>query len=104
MTSYTFAHYVLQMMTLHNYAMSAKTETIGAGVEKVKNFSKTRQSNYQKFPYNLTKIMNTHTLYFCPQIRKLQVFEILKWAQESQWRKQRTPASTREIQLILLQL
>ena len=44
--------------------------------------------------------MNTHTLYFCPLIRKLQAFEILKWAQESQWRKQRTSNFTREIQLI----
>ena len=44
--------------------------------------------------------MNTHTLCFCPLIRKLQAFEILKWAQESQWRKQRTSNFTREIQLI----
>ena len=37
--------------------------------------------------------MNTHTLCFCfcPLIRKLQVFEILKWVQGSQWRKQRHP-------------
>ena len=26
--------------------------------------------------------MNTHTLCFCPLIRKLQAFEVLKWAQE----------------------
>ena len=44
--------------------------------------------------------MNTHTLCFCPLIRKLQAFEILKWAQGSQWRKQRTSNFTREIQLI----
>ena len=42
----------------------------------------------------------THTLCFCPLIQKLQAFEILKWAQGSQWRKQRTSNSTREIQLI----
>ena len=30
--------------------------------------------------------MNTHTLWFCPLIRKLQALKILKWAQGSQWR------------------
>ena len=44
--------------------------------------------------------MNTHTLCFCPLIRKLQPFEILKWAQGSQWRKQRTSNIISEIQLI----
>ena len=44
--------------------------------------------------------MNTHTLCFCPLLRKLQAFEILKWAQGSQWRKQRISNFTREIQLI----
>ena len=42
------------------------------------------------FLFDLTMKMNTHTLCFCPLIRKLQAFEILKWAQGSQWRKQRT--------------
>ena len=37
---------------------------------------------------------------FCPLIRKLQAFEILKWTKESQWTKQRTSNFTREIQLI----
>ena len=55
---------------------------------------------YQNFPCDLIKKMNTHTLCFCPLIRKLQSFEILKWAQGSQWRKQRTSNFTREIQLI----
>ena len=64
------------------------------------NFSKSRQSNYQNIPCDLTKKMNTHTLCFCPLIRKLQAFEILKWAKESQWTKQRTSNFTREIQLI----
>ena len=50
--------------------------------------------------WGLTKKMNTHTLCFCPLIRKLQAFEILKWAEESQWTKQRTSNFTREIQLI----
>ena len=35
---------------------------------------------------------------FCPVLRKLQAFGILKWAQGSQWRKQRTSNSTHEIQ------
>ena len=35
MTSYTFSHYVILMMTLHG-AMSVKTENTGAGVEIVK--------------------------------------------------------------------
>ena len=68
------------------------------------NFSKSRQIDYQNFPCNQTKKMNTHTLCFCPLIRKLQAFEILKWAQGSQWRNQRTsnftPNFTVEKQLI----
>ena len=64
------------------------------------NFSKSRQFNHQNIPCDLTKKMNTHTLCFCPLIRKLQAFEILKWAKESQWTKQRTSNFTREIQLI----
>ena len=40
--------------------------------------------------------MNTHTLCFWPLIKKLQAFEILKWAQGSQRRKQRTSNFTRE--------
>ena len=60
--------------------MSAKPETIGAGVEKSENFSKSRQ--LPKFSLQAKK-MNTHTLYFCPLIRKLQAFEILKWAEGS---------------------
>ena len=34
--------------------------------------------------------MNTHTSCFCPLLRKLLAFEILTWANESQWTKQRT--------------
>ena len=37
--------------------------------------------------------MNTHTLCFGPLIRKLQSFEILKWAQGSQWRSRGHPTS-----------
>ena len=62
--------------------MTAKTKTIGAGEEKVKISANPR---YQ------TKKMNTQTL--CLLIRNLQAFEILKWAQGSQWRKQR-PSNT----------
>ena len=67
---------------------------------KSENFSKSWQFNYQNVPCDLTKKMNTHTLRFCPLIRKLQTFEILKWAQGRQWRKQRTSNFTHEIQLI----
>ena len=67
---------------------------------KSENFSKSWQLNYQNVPCDLTKKMNTHTLCFCPLIRKLQAFEILKWTQGSQWRKQRTSNFTREIQHI----
>ena len=57
-------------------------------------------SGEASFSCGLIKKMNTHTLCFCQLIRKLQAFEILKWAQGSQWRKQRTFDFTREIQLI----
>ena len=40
---------------------------------------------------------------FCPLISKLQTFEILKWAQGIQCRKQRPSNSTREIQLLFSQ-
>ena len=85
-------------------AMTAKTETIGAGVEKVKIFSKSWKCYNQNCPCDLTKKMNTHMLYFCPLIRKLQMIEILKWAQRIQCRKQRSSNFTREIQLIFSQL
>ena len=78
--------------------MAAKTETREAGVEKVK-FS-ANPDNYQNISCNLTKKMNTHSFCFCPLIRKLQAFEILKWGQGSQWRKQRTSNFTHGIQLI----
>ena len=77
-----------------------KTETHRSRSRESENFSKSRHNYYQNIPCDLTKKMNTHTLYFCPLIRKLQAFEILKWAQESQWRKQRISNFTREIQLI----
>ena len=80
--------------------MTAKTETIRPGVEKVKISANPDNLYYQNLPCDLTKKMNTHTLCFCPLIRKLQAFEILKWAQVNQWRKQRTSSFTREIQLI----
>ena len=76
----------------------AKTETIRAGVEKVK-ISAYHDNILPKFSLR-SKKMNTHTLCFCPLLRKLQAFEILKWAQGSQWRKQRTSNFTREIQFI----
>ena len=56
------------------------------------------------FSCDLTKKMNTHTLSFCPLIRKLQAFEILKWAQRGQWLKQRTSNSIGEIQLLFSRL
>ena len=61
--------------------MSAKAETIGAGVE-------------------IVKISADCDFVFCLLIRKLQPFEILQWAKESQWTKQRTSNSTSEIQII----
>ena len=64
--------------------MSAKLKPIGAGSREGENFSKSGHIYYQNIPCDLTKKMNTHTLYFCPLIRQLQAFEILKWAQESQ--------------------
>ena len=79
--------------------MSAKAKTIGAGVEKNENFSRLQQFNYQNIPCDLTKKINTHTLCFCPLIRKLQGVEILNWAKESQWTRQRTSNFTCEIQL-----
>ena len=81
--------------------MSVKTETTGAGVEKVKiSANRDNLITNQNIPCDLTKKMNTHTLCFCPLIRKLQAFEILEWAKESQWTKQRTSNFTREIQFI----
>ena len=38
------------------------------------------------------------------EVRKLQAFEILKWAQGTQWRKQRTSNFTCEIQHIFSRL
>ena len=76
--------------------MSAKAETLGAGVEKMKISADRDNLITKNIPWDLTKKMNTHTLCFCPLIRKLQAFEILKWAKESQWTKQRTSNFTRE--------
>ena len=87
-------------MTLHNVQRSAKRSRS----RKSENFSKSGQIYYQNVSCDLTKKMNTHTLCFCPLIRKLQAFEILKWAQWSQGRKQRTSYFTREIQLIFSRL
>ena len=96
---------IIHVHTLHNInddvalcVMSAKTEAIGAGVEKVKFSLNLDNLITIFFSCDLTK--NTHTLCFCPLIRKLKAFEILKWAQGSQWRKQRTSNFTCEIQLI----
>ena len=47
--------------------------------------------------------MNTNLLFF-PLVRNLQAFEILKWAQGSQWREKRTSNFTCEIQLIFSRL
>ena len=80
--------------------MTAKAETTEA-VEKVKISANPDHLITKNVPCDLTKKMNNHTLCFCPLIRKLRAFEILKWAQGSQWRKQRTSNFTREIQLIL---
>ena len=60
------------------------------------HFSKSWQFIHQNFPSDLRKWITT----LCPLIRKLQVFEILKQAQASQWRKQRTSNCSREILLI----
>ena len=99
MTSNTFAHYVILIMTLHNVQCRHRLRS-----RESKNFSKSQQINYHNFPCDLTKKMNTHTLCFYPLIRKSQAFEILKWAKGSQWRKQRTSNFTREIQLIFSRL
>ena len=80
--------------------MSTKNENIGAEVEKVKILANPENFITKLFPCDLTKKMNTNTLCFCPLINRLKVFEILKWAQGSQWRKQRTSSFTRETQLI----
>ena len=55
--------------------MTAKTEAIGAEVDKVK-ISANPDNLITKiyFPCILTKKMNTHALSFCPLIRKLQVY------------------------------
>ena len=45
--------------------------------------SKSRQFNYQNLPCDLAKKMNTHTLCFCPLIRKLRVFENLVGSKKS---------------------
>ena len=94
MTSYTFTHYIILMMTLHNMQCRPKLR-VG---------SKSLQFNYQNIPCDLTKKMNTHTLCFFSLIRKKQAFEILKWAQGSKWRKQGTYNFNREIQLIFSRL
>ena len=67
---------------------------------KKENFSRLRQFKFQNIPCDLTKKMNAHTLCFCPIIRKLQAFEILHWAKETQWTKHRTCNFTGEIQLL----
>ena len=64
------------------------------------NFSKSKQFNYQKFPCDLTKDMNTHTLCFCPIKRKFKAFENLN--RESQQKKQRTSNFIREIQVFFI--
>ena len=60
---------------------------------KSENFSKSRQSYYHICPCDLTKKMNTYTLCFCPLIRKLQAFEIRKWAEGSQRKNRGHPIS-----------
>ena len=60
-------------------------------------------------PENTTKITDLmflpktvfHLKCYTTIISKLQEFEILKWAQGSQWRKQRTSNFNREIQLFI---
>ena len=103
MTSYMFAQYIILMMTLHNVQCHPKLKPKSwAGVEKEK-ISANPDNFKPKFSLRSKKI-NTHTLCLCPLIRKLQAFEILKWAQGSQWRKQRTSDFTHEKQLIFSQL
>ena len=50
--------------------LSAKIETTGAGVEKLKIFSKSQQFYYQNFPCDPIKKMSTHFVIF-PLKRKL---------------------------------
>ena len=66
MKSYTIVHNVISMMTSHNVSLSAKTETTGAGVEKVKV-----SANSYNFHCDLIKKMKAHTLCSCPLIRKI---------------------------------
>ena len=94
---------IIHIHTLRHINL-AKTETVGAGAEKVKITANPDNLITKIFPCNLAKKTNTHTLCFCPLIRKLQAFEILEWAQRGQWRKQRTSNFTHEIQLIFSRL
>ena len=64
-------------------------------------FSKAGQFDCQNAPCDSLKKMNTHTLCFYTLISKLKAFGNLKWAQESLWKKQRTPNFTGEKTLYL---
>ena len=99
MTSYAVEHYVILMMTFDNVQCRQRLNHRSRS-RKIENFSRSRQFTYQNIPCDLTKKMNTHPLCFCPLIRKLLAFRILKWGKESQWTKQRTSNFTPEIQLI----
>ena len=77
--SYTFTHYVILMTTLNDVQCRQNWNHRSRSKES-ENFSKSPHIYYQNIPCNLTKKMNTHTLCFCSLIRKLQAFEILKWA------------------------
>ena len=78
----------------------AETEIIGA----VK-ISVNPNNLITKFCLGFNSENEYHICVFGPKkIRKLQALENLKWAQGSQWRKQRISNFTREIQLIFSRL
>ena len=83
MTSYTFAQITSYWWWRCIMCHVGKNWNHRSKSRESENFSKSRQFDYQNIPCDLTKKMNTHTLCFCPLIRKLQAFEILKWAKES---------------------
>ena len=56
---------------------------------KIEKNSKSELVWYQNVPHVLNKKIASHTWCFCSQIRKLEAFELLKWAALSEWKSQR---------------
>ena len=83
--------------------MSAKTETTVTGVERVK-ISANSDNSLPKLSLRSTQENEYQHVVFYPLIIKLQAFEVLKWVQGSQWRKQRTFNLTRERQPLFSRL